>query len=161
MDSNQTNVSQLETIKRGVIQPQEVNSNPTQTSEISRRVTPSHSSQLKFMCEHIIYEDESKLLRWVVTQAKESSKTRKEGLHKDLHKYLQNELHKYLHNFWGVKDKNSKWGNTCENGSYKTNCELHKGVTKPPKGFNQQVSPTQTPWRPTKLRISLNITTID
>ena len=35
-------------------------------------------------------------------------------------------------------------------GSYKTKCNLHKGVTKPPKGLNQQVAPTQTPRRPTK-----------
>ena len=49
-------------------------------------MTPSHSTQLKFMCGHIIHEEESKLVRWGVTQAKASSQIRKRGLHKDLHK---------------------------------------------------------------------------
>ena len=62
-------------------------------------------------------------------------------LHKDLYKYLHKELHKYLQIFWGVEAKNIQRGNTCANGSYKTKCNLHKGVTKPPKGLNQQVAP--------------------
>ena len=70
---------------KGVIQPQEVKSNPTQAIRISRRVTPSHSTPLKFMCGHIVHEEESKLVRWGVTQAKKSSQNRKWGLHKDLH----------------------------------------------------------------------------
>ena len=42
------------------------------------------------MYGHIIHEEESKLVRWGVTQAKEYSQNRKGGLQKD---------HKYLHNF--------------------------------------------------------------
>ena len=84
-------------------------------------MTPSFSTQLKFMCGHIIHEEESKLVKWGVTQAKVSSKNNKGGLHKDLHKYLHKELHNYLHNFWGVKAKNSEWGNTF----------VQIGVTKP------------------------------
>ena len=74
-------------------------------------MAPSHSTQLKFMCGHIIHEHESKLVSWGVTQAKASSQNRKEGLHKallkdlykdlnkELHKDLNKELHKDLHVF--------------------------------------------------------------
>ena len=69
-----------------MIQPQEVNSNPTQEIQILRRATPSHPTPLKFMCGHIIHEEESKLVRWGVTQDKGSSQNNKGGLQKDLHK---------------------------------------------------------------------------
>ena len=75
------------------------------------------------MCGHIIHEEESKLVRWGVTQTKASSQNSKGGLHKellkDLHNYLHKVLNNYLHNFWGVKAKNSEWGKNCTNGSYK------------------------------------------
>ena len=86
MGPNQTKVRQLESIQGEVIQPQEVNSNPTQTIQNSRRMAPRHSTQLKFLCGHIIHKEESKLVRWGITQAKETSQNRKWGLHKDLHK---------------------------------------------------------------------------
>ena len=60
--------------------------NPTHAIQISTRVNLSHSTQLKFMYGHIIHEEESKLVRWGVTQSKESSQNIKGGLHKDLHK---------------------------------------------------------------------------
>ena len=47
-------------------------------------------------------------------------KLEKRGYTRIYRSIYKNELRKYLHNFWGVKDKNSEWGNTCENGSYKT-----------------------------------------
>ena len=51
------------------------------------------------MCGHIIHENESKLVRWGIKQAKEASQNNKGGLHKDLPKYLHKELHKDLHKF--------------------------------------------------------------